>query len=437
MKKLFHILIYVGLIVSLLLRLIWIEIRSEQGLTIQDPYLTPSYLSTLCASNSSDNDVFDKDKAPLRAWAYKFLLKTGCRDNEFSLLEYFYHSQGILVFILLLCAYLCRFFSGSWTLPLVSAIFILSRGRISSIPYKVSDTILMMALCSLWATSLAFWLRTGASKVLILYFLITTFLVALEPRMWGLGISLFMFLLILRWMHSKKYILVSSEHIQERSLDERMGIQGLWQLLGMTSFDGSPNKRASKLSQGNYFDWLQVSFFEWLAYGERRVLFIKYSAYLAIVCFIIAQPWLDISNLIYNWNVTLVSKKFTQLSQDYLSFFDLDWRFFFIFIMFHIFIKRTYISLKEFSLVFSISLVFAYLTTLIGMISDWLVIDLSKYVLTDLSYQRNVEFLLWFEPVIITLLTIYSYSLLSYLFRILSSYLKLLKSEYYSLRGLK
>ena len=50
------------------------------------------------------------------------------------------------------------------------------------------------------------------------------------------------------------------EHIQERSLDERMGIQGLWQLLGLTSFDDSPRKGASKLSQGNYFDWLQVSF---------------------------------------------------------------------------------------------------------------------------------------------------------------------------------
>ena len=72
MKKLFHILIYVGLIVSLLLRLIWIEIRSEQGLTIQDPYLTPSYLSTVCTSNSLDKDVLDQDKAQLRARAYNF-----------------------------------------------------------------------------------------------------------------------------------------------------------------------------------------------------------------------------------------------------------------------------------------------------------------------------------------------------------------------------
>ena len=50
-------------------------------------------------------------------------------------------------------------------------------------------------------------------------------------------------------------------------------------------------------------------------------------------------------------------KKLTQTNADYLSFFDLDWRFFFIFILFHIFIKRTYISLKEFSLVFSGSFV--------------------------------------------------------------------------------
>ena len=139
--------------------------------------------------------------------------------------------------------------------------------------------------------------------------------------MWGLGISLFMFLLILKWMHSKKYILVRSEHIQERSLDERMGIQGLWQLLGLTSFDDSPRKGASKLSQGNYFDWLQVSFFEWLAYGDRRAIFIKYSAYLAIVCFIVAQPWLDISNLMYNWNVTLCFKKVHPTKSGLFKFF--------------------------------------------------------------------------------------------------------------------
>ena len=177
--------------------------------------------------------------------------------------------------------------------------------------------------------------------------------------------------------------------------------------------------------------------FRSLNYKHRLNLFIKYSAGLAFVCLIIAQPWLEISTLIQNWNSKLVYGKLVELNADYLSFFDLDWRFFFIFILFHIFIKRTYISLKEFSLVFFLALLFAYMTTLLARISDWLVVDLSQYLLNDMSFRRNVEFWLWFEPVIITLLSIYTYSLLGSVFRILAKYLNILKSEYYYLRGLK
>ena len=329
-------------------------------------------------------------------------------------------------------------FSASWTLPLVSAVFILSRGRISSIPSHVSDSIIMMSLCSLWAVSLALWFRTGARKSFIIHSLITLFLIAVEPGVWGLALSLVIFLLIIKGMQKKNFMLVKAEHIQEVSLDERLGIKGLWQLLGIPQIEDEPKGGRSELAQGNYFDWLKVSFFEWLTYKNRLNLFIKYSAGLAVVCILIAQPWLDIITLAQNWNSKLVYSKLLRLNADYLSFFDLDWRFFFLFyFLFHIFIKRTYISLKEFSLVFFLALFFAYMTTLLARISEWLVVDLSQYLLYDMSFRRNVEFWLWFEPVIITLLTIYMYSLLGYVFRILAKYLNILKSEYYSLRGLK
>ena len=85
------------------------------------------------------------------------------------------------------------------------------------------------------------------------------------------------------------------------------------------------------------------------------------------------------------WNFQLASSKFTQINSDNLQFFDLDWRVFFIFILFHIFIKRTYISLKEFSLVFFLSFLFAYTSTLLGQVSDWLVTDLSNFQKTELA----------------------------------------------------
>jgi hypothetical protein len=295
----------------------------------------------------------------------------------------------------------------------------------------------MMTLCSLWSVSLALWFRTGAKKSLVIHFIITLFLVAVEPRLWGLSFSLFVFLLIVKLMYKKNFMLVKAEHIQERSLDERLGIKGLWQLLGIPVLEDEPKASRQELSQGNYFDWLKVSLFEWLTYKHRLNLFIKYSSALALVCFFIAKPWLQINTLIQNWNSELVYAKLAEFNAEYLSFFDVDWRFFFIFILFHIFIKRTYISLKEFSLAFFLALCFAYMTTLLARTSDWLVVDLSRYLLKDLSLSANVGFWLWFEPVIITLLTIYLYSLLGYVFRFLSKYLNILKSEYYSLRGLK
>ena len=119
MKKLLHILIFVGLIVSLLLRLIWIEIRSGENLSIQDPFINADALVQLCSSGdfSTSMSNFGEGNTLLRNVVYKFFLKLGCHNNEFSVMEYFYHSQGFLVFVILLCAYLCRFFSASWTLP--------------------------------------------------------------------------------------------------------------------------------------------------------------------------------------------------------------------------------------------------------------------------------------------------------------------------------
>ena len=58
MKKLLHILIFVGLIVSLFLRLIWIEIRSGENLAIQDPFLNADALVQLFARGDLINTFF-------------------------------------------------------------------------------------------------------------------------------------------------------------------------------------------------------------------------------------------------------------------------------------------------------------------------------------------------------------------------------------------
>ena len=57
-------------------------------------------------------------------------------------------------------------------------------------------------------------------KSFIIHSLITLFLIAVEPGVWGIALSLVIFLLIIKGMQKKNFMLVKAEHIQEVSLDE-------------------------------------------------------------------------------------------------------------------------------------------------------------------------------------------------------------------------
>ena len=228
--------------------------KSGDQLNYRNGGLTKNNLIELCARGDIEEGIISPKKSFARKFLYKNYLKLGCQNGSFSEEEYFYHSEGFLVFVILMCAYLCRFFSASWTLPLVAAVFILSRGRISSLPSTVSDTVLMMVICSLWATSLAFWFRTGNRNSFIWHMFVSVVAVLVEPRLWGLSLGLLTFMLLADFMTKRGIVFVKAENLQETSLDEKkLGISGLWQLLGLPLFEDQPHSEKNCTTKETLF----------------------------------------------------------------------------------------------------------------------------------------------------------------------------------------
>ena len=319
-KKLLHVIIFLGLILSILLRLIWIDVQGGKGLNDRDPALSYSKSVAICALGAFESVSIDPDKTFLRNYLYANYLKLGCKNRSFSIKEYIYYSEGFLVFIILLCAYLCRFFSGSWTLPLVASSFLLNRSRISSLTLVASDTVMMMTLCCLWAVSLAFWLRTGNAKTLVLHTFWAIILVLLEPALWGLSLGLVCFMLLASLMHERGIVFVKAKYLQERSLDEILGIAGLWQLIGLPKTIGKKEGINSLYDQGSALCWLKITFFEWLSQPGRIKKLLSYSVFITCFLFIISRPWDQYYYLFTEWNYRLALAKLFQINNDNLSF---------------------------------------------------------------------------------------------------------------------
>lgn len=191
------------LLVMILFRLVWMEIR-QYRVTIEPKasfslYILGNHISEKCSSSQSLTYPVINPPATAEdlGAAYSYFSSTGymaigwfaCQFNYLSDDNITKFNQWLLVFTVLCLCLSVRFMTGSWVIALIAGVTIFSRGSILKELGKISIDPYHWSLVALWLCTASHYIRTGAKASFLALSGIGFFGVLIDPSWTSLLIS--------------------------------------------------------------------------------------------------------------------------------------------------------------------------------------------------------------------------------------------------------
>lgn len=165
-----------SLLVMILMRLVWMDIREY----------SPHFISPFSFDNLCSAGAIKKPDGPSH-WSTSAMLpiylKQSCEGERFKPDVFIRLNQGLLITSILAAVFLSRLFSRYWTLSLLIALMLLSRGRLLALNELISWQLFLMSIASFWLTLVYHWLRTASYKNLGFLIALSFFLPIFDTRM--------------------------------------------------------------------------------------------------------------------------------------------------------------------------------------------------------------------------------------------------------------
>ncbi|MFK7823186.1 MAG: hypothetical protein AB8G05_03460 [Oligoflexales bacterium] len=200
------------LLSMILSRLVWMQLRTYQLVPSFGAFSTFSYISSDFRKNCRNNSEIAELFTPLRQEAQliapsfhrwfiqpSFILvsKEICAKPE--PIQFIIHMHWIcLALIVLLGIFLARFLSSSWCLAIFVGATLMSRGALLALIGSYSDALPLTLLMTLWFTSCIHYLRTLSNVSLTMALTATILGSMLTGSFIGLGLAIPCFLFILK-----------------------------------------------------------------------------------------------------------------------------------------------------------------------------------------------------------------------------------------------
>ncbi len=189
----------VTLLSMILLRLVWMDLRS--------------YVITYAPQNRSAFDRSETSGSCRRSfslrqlgpekphqgiwerpgWAdsslYQSLLLASCRNGVFHDAGFVRYNQGLLIACVVFCVLLTRVMARSWVVGLIVAVALLSRGRLIAANGQISGDAMIAVGFALWVMCLGHWLRSGSFRVYLASYAVVAALMTLDPGAALIGLA--------------------------------------------------------------------------------------------------------------------------------------------------------------------------------------------------------------------------------------------------------
>lgn len=182
----------------ILMRLVWMDLREyevfvhkhvKKAITTTPVGFQECRFDEVVGSPQASRRSLELASTWPQSWLYQWFLHLSCDTGQFSAETYVRMNQGLLILIILTCVFIARLFCGSWLVCLSVAAMLLSRGRLIAANGDISGQMLITAFATLWVLNLGHWLRTGTRRSLLLSWLPLAALLSLETSLWPIAFA--------------------------------------------------------------------------------------------------------------------------------------------------------------------------------------------------------------------------------------------------------
>jgi hypothetical protein len=181
----------VTLLSMILLRLVWMDLRSYViTYAPQNRYaFDRSETSGSCRRSFSLRQL-GPEKPSQGSWErpgwadarlYQVLVLASCRNGVFHEAGFVRYNQGLLIACLVFCVLLTRVMARSWVVGLIVAVALLSRGRLIAANGQISGDAMIAVGFAFWAMCIGHWLRSGSWWVYLVSYGVVAALMTLDP----------------------------------------------------------------------------------------------------------------------------------------------------------------------------------------------------------------------------------------------------------------
>lgn len=181
----------VTLLSMILLRLVWMDLRSYViTYAPQNRYaFDRSETSGSCRRSFSLRQL-GPEKPTQGSWErpgwadarlYQILVLASCRNGVFHEAGFVRYNQGLLIACLVFCVLLTRVMARSWVVGLIVAVALLSRGRLIAANGQISGDAMIAVGFAFWAMCIGHWLRSGSWWVFLVSYGVVAALMTLDP----------------------------------------------------------------------------------------------------------------------------------------------------------------------------------------------------------------------------------------------------------------
>ncbi len=162
-----------GLIVMILLRMIWVQIRvfslDFERRSVMSLEQTFSEHYKKCAFPGTQEErlptapriVHDQKSPPVTSPGFSDFVFMACRNGLFSTPVFLKYNQNLLLVVVFLAVLMSRLVTGGFMLPLIVGVVLLSRGRFIASIGTISSLLLVNTVVGFIMLSVTHWLRTG------------------------------------------------------------------------------------------------------------------------------------------------------------------------------------------------------------------------------------------------------------------------------------
>ena len=169
------------MIIMVLMRLVWMQLRSYQfqwdpRASLELTRLSANHERPRCGNpKTAIESQFPKQEirhrdVPFESMGFQWFLRYFCKNGDPHKNFFIKANQTVVIMVTILLCLFVRFLTGSWIAALIAAVILMSRGRFIAFVGTVSPIHLTMLLSSFWFLFVCHFFRTGDDKSFFISF---------------------------------------------------------------------------------------------------------------------------------------------------------------------------------------------------------------------------------------------------------------------------